>query len=141
MLYSRLPFFTSRATNHVPIWLYSKIVGVTSFITSNTSKLSGDGESVPVLPSLTRHINEGLMRIKHYGFLLKRYRNKKLAKIRRYIAQSNETALNPRTEQKMAKPITILHCPCPKYKAGILQAIAEILAIKPQSSERRQYVS
>ncbi|MCF6325229.1 MAG: transposase [Gammaproteobacteria bacterium] len=84
---------------------------------------------------------KGLMRIRHYGFLSNRCRKEKLAKIRRYIAQSKEAALNHGTEQTTAKPITIPNCPCPKCKAGILQVIAEIPAIRALRGERRQYVN
>jgi len=93
---------------------------------------------------------KGLMRIRHYGFLSNRCRKEKLAKIRRYIAQPNEAALNHRTEQKTAKPMTIPlgksrsnlgDCPCPKCKAGKLQVIAEIPAIRRMNGERRPYVS
>lgn len=84
---------------------------------------------------------KGLMRIRHYGFLSNRCRKEKLAKIREYLMQAHEAALNHRTEQKTAKPITIPHCPCPKCKAGQLQVIAEIPAIRRLNGKRRQYVS
>ena len=74
---------------------------------------------------------EGLMRIRHYGFLSNRTRQQKLETIRTCLqvpAQSSQDEETPATE---IPPLSDTLCPCPKCRTGHLRVCFEIPA-KPR---------
>jgi hypothetical protein len=69
----------------------------------------------------------GLMRIRHYGFLANCHRRKKLAQIRRCLA--NGAALESSESVETAtvgQPIVVQVSYCPKCREGCLQVVGEI---------------
>ena len=109
--------------------------GYKDYRDNNDKMMRLDGEEF-IRRFLLHVLPEGLMRIRHYGFLSNRHRRQKLATIRtclRTPAQANDKETTQ--EEKVAGISAPPLCPCPKCHKGHLRVCFEIPA-QPRPGRR-----